>query len=212
MTTMKPGQLLHDVKNYYTEKIETFGQTARGVDWSSEQSQQLRFQQLARVFDSDRSFSINDLGCGYGALYDYLRPVIADLRYTGVDISSKMIESARSRIGAEQNVKLFVASVPPEPTDYSVASGIFNVRLHHTVSEWSQYVYSTLETLNQSSTKGFSFNCLTSYSDSDRIRPDLFYANPCEIFDFCKSHFSRNVALLHDYNLYEFTILVRKTA
>jgi hypothetical protein len=30
------------------------------------------------------------------------------------------------------------------------------------------------------------------------------------IFDICKRKFSRNVALLHDYGLYEFTILVRK--
>ena len=29
-------------------------------------------------------------------------------------------------------------------------------------------------------------------------------------FDFCKRNFSRNVALLHDYGLYDFTIIVRK--
>jgi hypothetical protein len=28
----------------------------------------------------------------------------------------------------------------------------------------------------------------------------------------CKRRFSRNVALLHDYDLYEFTVLVRKAA
>jgi hypothetical protein len=57
---------------------------------------------------------------------------------------------------------------------------------------------------------GFSFNCLTAYSDPDKIRPDLHYADPCALFDLCKRKFSRNVALLHDYDLYEFTILVRK--
>jgi hypothetical protein len=29
-------------------------------------------------------------------------------------------------------------------------------------------------------------------------------------FDHCKRNFSRQVALLHDYGLWEFTILVRK--
>ena len=38
----------------------------------------------------------------------------------------------------------------------------------------------------------------------------LFYADPCELFDFCKTRFSQNVALLHDYGLYEFTILVEE--
>ena len=41
------------------------------------------------------------------------------------------------------------------------------------------------------------------------MRPDLFYADPCWLFDQCKRRHSRDVALLHDYGLYEFTILVR---
>jgi hypothetical protein len=42
------------------------------------------------------------------------------------------------------------------------------------------------------------------------MRDDLYYADPCELFDHCKRQHSRNVALLHDYTLYEFTILVRR--
>ncbi|MBM3138043.1 MAG: class I SAM-dependent methyltransferase, partial [Chloroflexi bacterium] len=30
------------------------------------------------------------------------------------------------------------------------------------------------------------------------------------LFDYCKVNFSKNVALLHDYKLYDFTIIVRK--
>ena len=39
----------------------------------------------------------------------------------------------------------------------------------------------------------------------------LYYADPGRLFDLCKRRYSRNIALLHDYGLYEFTILVRKT-
>ena len=53
---------------------------------------------------------------------------------------------------------------------------------------------------------------LTSYSDPDRMRPDLYYGDPCRLFDHCKRRYSRHVALLHDYGLYEFTILVRLDA
>jgi hypothetical protein len=42
------------------------------------------------------------------------------------------------------------------------------------------------------------------------MRADLYYADPAQVFDYCKRRFSPNVALLHDYGLYEFTILVRK--
>jgi hypothetical protein len=58
------------------------------------------------------------------------------------------------------------------------------------------------------SRRGFAFNMLTGYADADRMRPDLYYADPHAVFDRCR-RFSRRVALLHDYPLYEFTMLVR---
>ena len=77
-------------------------------------------------------------------------------------------------------------------------------------TEWEEYIFKTLTQLWELSKKGLAFNSLTMYSDLEKMRPDLYYADPCRIFDFCKKHFSKNVALLHDYDLYEFTILVRK--
>jgi hypothetical protein len=57
--------------------------------------------------------------------------------------------------------------------------------------------------------RGFAFNALTSYADSEKKRADLYYADPGYWFDFCKRGHSRRVTLLHDYPLYEFTLLVR---
>jgi hypothetical protein len=98
----------------------------------------------------------------------------------------------------------------PQQTDFAVASGIFNVKLDQAEDAWRAYIGATLDAMHRATTSGFAFNCLTSYSDADKMRPNLHYADPCELFDFCKRRFSRNVALLHDYGLYEFTILVRK--
>ena len=64
--------------------------------------------------------------------------------------------------------------------------------------------------MNELADRGFSFNFLTKYSDADHMRPDLYYADPGFIFDVCKRRFSRNVAILHDYDLYDFTVVVRK--
>jgi hypothetical protein len=84
------------------------------------------------------------------------------------------------------------------------------VRLGENDGDWLKYIEDTLDILNQTSKKGFAFNCLTSYSDEDKKRDYLYYADPCMLFDICKKKYSRNVSLLHDYGLYEFTILVRK--
>ena len=101
-------------------------------------------------------------------------------------------------------------SVSPRKADYAVASGIMNVKLETPVEEWEAYVRATRDSMDAHSEKGFAFNCLTSYSDKEYMRDDLYYADPALYFDYCKRKFSRNVALLHDYELYEFTILVRK--
>jgi SAM-dependent methyltransferase len=202
-------ELLVEVAGYYSAKLAEHGQTPRGVDWNGEQSQSVRFDQLLRIVESD-GFSLHDLGCGYGALVDHLGARFNDFSYCGFDISPQMVASARSRFKASPRVRFDVSSRPTESADYGVASGIFNVRLGRSDCEWSALIRDTLDSLDASSRLGFAFNCLTSYSDKDRMRDYLYYADPCAWFDHCKRRYSRNVALLHDYDLYEFTILVKK--
>lgn len=204
----KPDTLLKTVADYYSAKLAEHGESPRGVDWNGEESQLLRFKQLCHVIDGTEPFSINDLGCGYGALVDYLTLHYGRVDYTGYDVSETMVKAAAARYPHAR----FAAGAAMQPADYSIASGIFNVRLQHDAAAWQTYVEATLDTLDAASRKGFAFNCLTSYSDADKMRPDLYYADPCALFDRCKRRYSRHVALLHDYGLYEFTILVRKSA
>jgi hypothetical protein len=60
------------------------------------------------------------------------------------------------------------------------------------------------------SLRGFAFTAQTVHSDRGWMRSDLSYADPSFWFEYCLRNFSRHVAVLHDYPLYEFTILVRK--
>jgi len=205
------ASLLDEVATYYTEKLAEHGDTPRGVDWNGEESQMVRFEQLCKVIDpKTTNFSLNDLGCGYGALLDYLREEHANFTYLGVDVSHEMIKVAEQRYAAVDQARFITSAEPDEAADYGLASGIFNVRLGRTDAEWFDYLRATLDVLDQTSSLGFAFNCLTSYSDEDKKRDHLYYADPCRLFDLCKRRYSRQVALLHDYGLYEFTILVRK--
>jgi SAM-dependent methyltransferase len=207
---MDRRNLLAEVADYYSSKLAAHGDTPLGVDWNGEAGQVLRFEQLARVIDPAAAYSVNDVGCGYGALFDFLAPRHPGISYMGCDISADMVAAARARHPGDGRAQFALGAQPPAVADYSVASGIFNVRLGRSIAEWREYVESTLDLLDRSSSRGFAFNCLTSYSDADRKREDLYYADPCELFDHCKRRHSRDVALLHDYGLYEFTILVRK--
>lgn len=202
--------LLTEVADYYSEKLAQHGETPRGVDWNGEESQELRFEQLCKIIEERSPFSINDLGCGYGALHDFLARRFSGFSYSGIDVSESMIRSAEQRYRGMPQARFVFSSEPESVADYGVASGIFNVRMGRSDAEWRAYLEATLDILDRSSRLGFSFNCLTSYSDAEKMRDYLYYADPCALFDLCKRRYSRNVALLHDYGLYEFTILVRK--
>ncbi|VTU13709.1 Mg-protoporphyrin IX methyl transferase [Variovorax sp. SRS16] len=204
--------ILSEVASYYSNKLDEHGQSSRGVDWNDEKGQNARFEELCRVIDGGRPYSVTDLGCGYGALHDHLVAKGHDFSYLGVDVAESMIQAARERLQARAKVRLLQANSADDVSDYSIASGIFNVKLGRTETEWRAYVEDTLDQLDRGSRLGFAFNCLTSYSDPERMRADLYYADPCQLFDRCKRRYARNVALLHDYGLYEFTILVRKLA
>jgi SAM-dependent methyltransferase len=207
---MDKSELLAEVAHYYSSKLAAHGDTPRGVDWNGEESQVLRFEQLARIISAPGDFTLSDIGCGYGALEDYLRPRFPGMSYTGCDISQDMVAAARARHPGAQRAQFVIGSEPPSVADYAVASGIFNVRLERSDAEWHDYVTATIDTLHRLSRRGFAFNCLTSYSDAEKKRDCLYYADPGRFFDLCKRRYSRDVALLHDYGLYEFTVLVRK--
>ena len=206
---MKLNLLLQNVEKYYADKVATHGCTARGADWKSEDSQRMRFEQLLRLIRPAGSFTINDYGCGYGALADYLRSRNFSFQYRGFDISEEMIARARRAHEGKTRCEFFSEKSLLSPADYSVASGIFNVKLDTPEPEWREYVLETLGEFKELSRKAFAFNALTSYSDPEFMRPDLYYANPLELFDYCRKNLSRKVALLHDYPLYEFTIVVQ---
>ena len=195
---------------YYGDRIREFGATHRGVDWSTEASQILRFGQLLRLVDPAQLSGINDFGCGYGALVTYLRQLGCQCRYTGFDISESMIAHAMSLHAADRMCSFTTNLDAVERAEFTVASGVFNVKQNYGDGDWQDYVLANIATMDRLSERGFAFNMLSSYSDAARRRADLFYGTPGFFFDYCKTNFSSAVALLHDYPLYEFTIVVRK--
>jgi SAM-dependent methyltransferase len=201
--------ILEDVARYYSDRLSRFGATPAGVDWRDETSQTTRFAQLLKVVE-DPAASVIDFGCGFGALLPYMRERGYAGPYRGMDLAPAMLAAARQHCAVDPNCVFELGATPSAPADYAVASGIFNVRLTHTDLQWRNYVEGTIETMNRSARRGFAFNCLTSYSDPGHHRPDLFYANPCTYFELCQGRYARNVALLHDYGLFEFTVIVRK--
>lgn len=200
------------LNEYFSEKLEAFGPTPKGVDYNGPAAQELRFEQLVKVINPAAPFTVMDYGCGYGALFDFLHKKGWKFEYYGVDLIEKMVAAGREVHKDFPNAHFTTDENEVPPADYLLAGAIFNIKLDAAYSDWQDFVTQTLRHMNGLCSKGFSFNMLTKYSDEERMsqRPDLFFGDPLFFFDYCKRHFSRSVALLHDYGLYDFTILVRK--
>ncbi len=204
------GVPLGGVRRYFEEKFAVHGATYKGVDYGSPDRQDICFAQLVKICDDpSREFSLIDFGCGYGAIVDFLVKRGFHFAYRGYDLSERILEGARALHGRRKNCSFVGRESELEPADYAIAGGVFNIKLDAGDEAWTRYVLDALDRLWSLSTRGMAFNILTSFSDPERMRPDLYYADPCLFFDHCKRRFSRNVALLHDYGAYEFTMLVR---
>jgi len=199
------------VSKYYSEKMEAHGATPRGVDWNGTESQELRFAQLVKICPPDDcDFTLLDYGCGYGALYDFMHGLRSEFSYVGYDCATSMIERAIQLHSNAAKCTFYDGLSFNRDVDYVISSGIFNVRGQYSDADWLEYCCETIRHISSMSSKGFAFNMLSCYSDADKMRDYLYYADPSKMFEFCKRELSSNVALLHDYGLYEFTLLVRK--
>jgi SAM-dependent methyltransferase len=194
---------------YYAAKLREHGPTPRGVDWNDERSQRIRFELLLELLaGSVEPFSLNDYGCGYGALLDSLAERQSRFAYAGYDVSPEMIAEAQQRYAGEDRARFTSDRAELGQADFTVASGLFNVKQDAPEETWLDYVLDTIDELVRLSSRGVAFNALTAHADPERRRTDLFYADPAAMLDHCLRRYSRDVALRHDYGLYEFTVIV----
>jgi SAM-dependent methyltransferase len=206
---MTADPMLAPVARFFRERVKSFGPTHRAVDYNSRKAQEIRFLQLMKLTTGPGPYSINDYGCGYGALARFLLDRGHRFTYCGLDISKEMTDAASRLVPEGASWRFVNDPADLEAADYTVVSGTFNLKLDAPAAEWERLVLACLKEIAGVSRKGFGFNMLTSYSDRELMRADLYYGDPLFYFDYCKRHFSKDVALLHDYGLYDFTILVR---
>ncbi len=197
------------VNDYYSGTAQRYGATPRGVDWSSAATQYLRFVQLLKICDFAAPFSLNDFGCGYGALLEFLafRHPGAAVAYRGIDVSPAMIAAARSRWGDRPHTVFACDYRCSTTADYGIASGVFNVRLGHPLAAWEAYVVAILSDLRAMSRVGFAINFMRS-QDAQPPEPNLYRTEPAQWIACC-NRLGCAVEVISGYGMREFTILAR---
>jgi predicted TPR repeat methyltransferase len=172
----------------------------------------MRFVQLLKICKFGAHLTLNDIGCGYGALIDLLDRRLLDttVDYLGVDLSEAMVTQAR-RLWAHRADLRFVHSANiPRRADYSVASGVFNVQLQHARYDWEAFIASTLEQMNHSSALGFAVNFLKEAVGGRPAKVGLYTTSPERWATHCAACFGVEAEVVDGYGLHEFTLLMRR--
>ena len=209
-----PTSPLDAVSAYYSGTLQRFGAMPLGVDWPNRLNQELRLVQLLKVCDLSAPRSLNDVGCGYGALRTLLsrRHRRAQIDLLGTDVSPAMVAAARRRWRHRADCVFEVAEGAVRLADYSLASGIFNVKLACPLPEWEALVAGTLDNLKRHSRLGYAVNFIAPPAPAPgQASPPELYRPAAErwLDHIADTQAGAEVTLLRGYGLPEYTLLVR---
>lgn len=179
------------IKSAYTRRFKEKGAQAEGVFWASQSSQRARFEQVLSDMQAEfgsAGFSMADIGCGYGALFDYIRskPAWRQIEYSGVDITTDMISYCQRENQPDRH-RFSSGRRPKQPVDFAVFVGTFNLCHTDDYQLWEDYILRQL-TANWAHVRYGMILNITSLEIA-KINNNIFYVNQQEFSDKLANRF-----------------------
>lgn len=184
MRVFLPGSIEAGLNRAYGRSLRRHGASPQAVFWNSRKSQESRFAALLGMISrdlvaagrTDTAPVIADIGCGYGAMLDYMRarPGLSSWGYHGVDINGAMIRECRARFGGDAP-RFTLGRGPAAPVDYAVFSGTFNLCLIDDVERWAPYIIDCLAGTWPRCRRGLALNLLCRTQTG--VTNQIYYAD-----------------------------------
>jgi len=202
------------ISNIYDKRFDTFNNTPKGVFWNSKLSQDLRLNIiLDKILQNAKSdeFSIADIGCGYGRLYEIIRErkLGGKIQYQGFDINQKLISFCKNNKDFE-NIKFAINTCPFIKTDYVVMSGTYNLTPTNNIPLWEDYIIKNLTSNWKLVKKAMIFNCLIK--EKKQINKTLYYTDISWIKKICEDNFGKIQVFKNQLLKDDVTIVIKKSA
>ncbi len=181
------------ISSAYTQRFKRKGASAEGVFWASEITQIARFEhaliRLGTIFGNN-SYQLADIGCGYGALYAFMRatPRYHSVDYFGVDINASLIAHCQRQFSADAH-RFRRGRCPQQMVDASLFIGTFNLCHTDDYSLWEDYICTQIA-LSWQQTKTAMVVNMTSLKQP-QIRNNIFYAEPERFASMLETRFGR---------------------
>ena len=216
MTFIK--KLIHKLLNkqishIYNKRFDDYNNTPKGVFWNSKLSQDLRLNiildKILKIAKSEE-FSIADIGCGYGRLYEIIKQRNLDVKvqYYGFDINKKLINFCKKNKDFK-NVEFAISALPFKITDYVVMSGTYNLTPTNNIPLWEEYIIKNLTSNWQLVKKGMIFNCLIK--EKKEINKSLYYTELSWIKRICENNFGKIQIFKNRLLKDDITIVIKKS-
>ena len=202
------------ISNIYNKRFDNYDNTPKGVFWNSKLSQDLRLNIILNKIlkiEINEEFSIADIGCGYGRLYEIIKERNLDdkVQYYGFDINQKLINFCKNNKDFK-NVQFSINSFPFKKTDYVVMSGTYNLTPTNNIYLWEDYIIKNLMNNWKLVKKALIFNCLIK--KRKEISKALYYTELSWIKKICENNFGNFEIFKNQLLKDDVTIVIKKSA
>ncbi len=161
------------IEDKYTKNILKFGFTPSGLFWNSEYNQIKRYQELMNFIPAQKEeISVMDIGCGYGAFYQYLLKMHLSRKiiYYGIDINKKLIDECKKKF---PNIFFDEKPLKGLIVDYLLFSGTYNLAVISAINLWEKYILEDLFNYSKFCKKTILLNL--QFSDECKIVNNIYY-------------------------------------
>lgn len=148
-----------DSEKFYTSAIDKYGVSPQGLNWSSKEAQELRFEVISKLLPKE-IISIVDAGCGFGDFYHFMKKNHRlPEKYIGIDILPRISFIAKQNTNQEIISANILQDTLPY-ADYYVCSGTMNI-----LNTFETHLF--IRKCYEASKIGFIFNILYGEKESD---------------------------------------------
>lgn len=187
------------IASYYDDLVEKYGHDPRACDYGHAKSQEIKFHILSEAMNLDGK-SVLDVGCGFADFSVYLQEQFKQARYTGIDVSERMVQEAKRLRGYTAIHRANILQLPQDETfDLVTANGIFYLL----GPEAPALMHKIIPKMYDLCRHAVAFTTLSSWAADQE--PGEYYADPLETIAFCR-RITPWVVLRHDYHPRDFAV------
>jgi len=154
-----------------------------------------------------KSDSLLDVGCGLGDLCVYCRKNGWAGKYTGLDISDKMVEFTKNRLTDDYILEADILEDDYQDK-HDVVVSISTIQQKPLYDNGEKYLKNMIEKMFILSKKIIIFDVFSN-KFVDHIRKGNLYVDPLKLLDYCYT-LSNRLILINEYNPYQIMMILHK--